>query len=314
MRSTGLISHNSCKLHVQSSNHVESPERLFSIESELIRRRLVGDLKFLEPTDYDLNNLFSVHPEDYVRKVEKICKSGGGLLDHGDTRACSMSYESAQMAAHATLLAAESVMKQQINNAFCAVRPPGHHALPSEAMGFCIFNNIAIVANYLREKFALNRILIVDIDVHHGNGTQDIFYENNEVFFFSSHQFPFYPGSGSISEIGKNAGEGYTMNIPLSEGTRGAKVISALEGPLYSAMQSYKPQFILVSSGFDGHELDPVGGMRIQRNEYRQINQTLLRMAQEFCDGRIISILEGGYNTEILGMLVADQLEDFLQY
>lgn len=211
----------------------------------MIRRRLVGDLKFLEPTDYDLNNLFSVHPEDYVRKVEKICQSGGGLLDHGDTRACSMSYQSAQMAAY---------------------------------------------------------------------GTQDIFYENNEVFFFSSHQFPFYPGSGSISEIGTNAGEGYTMNIPLSEGARGAKVISALEGPLYSAMQSYKPQFILVSSGFDGHELDPVGGMRIQRNEYRQINQTLLRMAQEFCDGRIISILEGGYNIEILGMLVADQLEDFLQY
>ena len=173
---------------MQSLGHVESPQRLISIESELIRRRLVDELQLLEPTNYYLDNLLSVHPEDYVRKVESICATGGGLLDHGDTRACSMSYESAQMAVSGTLLAAEAVMDQQINNAFCAVRPPGHHALSSEAMGFCIFNNIAIVANYLREKFALNRILIVDIDVHHGNGTQDIFYDTNEVFFFSSHQ------------------------------------------------------------------------------------------------------------------------------
>lgn len=313
MRRTGFISHPLCKLHVQSDDHPECPERLNSIDAELKKRKLLDYLEILQPSECHSVDLERIHSKSYIKKVEQICDSGGGWLDNGDTRACSISNDAARMAASASLLAADAVMKGQLNNAFCAIRPPGHHALASNAMGFCIFNNVAVVASYLKSKFGLDRILILDFDVHHGNGTQDIFYEDPQVFFFSTHQHPFYPGTGAAHEIGAGMGEGYTLNVPLPAYSTGAKILTAIEGSLYSAMQCYKPQFILLSSGFDAHMLDPVGGMQVSGSEFRQINQAILKIADEFCEGRMISLLEGGYNTEILGGLVADQLEDFLE-
>ena len=314
MNITGFVDHAIYDLHIQSPGHPECPERLQSIRTELETRGLVNSLHRLSLEPLDVRHLFEVHRQDYVEKVSDVSERGGGYLDDGDTRACKHSSKAAKMAASGVIEAAQAIMQKKITNAFCAVRPPGHHALPTNAMGFCIFNNVAIAARYLQKRFFLERILIIDFDVHHGNGTQDIFYDEPNIYFFSTHQYPFYPGTGSAAERGRGFGEGYTMNVPLLENSSGARILEALEGPLYSVMQDYKPQFILLSSGYDAFHDDPVGGLNVQRSEFRQINKIILTMAQEFSQGRLLSVLEGGYNTEILGTLVADQVEDFLLY
>ena len=313
MSYTGFIDHAMYDLHVQSQGHPECPERLESIRLELQARNLMNKLNKLQIEPLSIEHLLRVHAQDYIDTVIKISERGGGLLDDGDTVACKFSYQAANLAASGVIQASNAIMQKSIKNAFCAVRPPGHHALSYRAMGFCIFNNISLVARYLQEKYSIKKILIIDFDVHHGNGTQDIFYDDSSVYFFSTHQYPFYPGTGSADEIGRGAGEGFTMNVPLEAYSGGNKILEALEGPLYSAMQIYKPEFILLSSGYDAFHLDPVGGLQVKRDEFRQINKVALKMAHEFCQGRLISVLEGGYNTEILGKLVADQVEDFLQ-
>ncbi len=314
MRITGFVDHSSYNLHVQSPGHPECPERLESIRDELQTRSLMNSLQRLTPDSLETKYLLEVHSREYVKKIADVSEQGGGYLDDGDTQACKYSNQAARMAASGVIEAAEAIMQKQIDNGFCAVRPPGHHALSTRAMGFCIFNNVSIAARYLQKNYSLERILIIDFDVHHGNGTQDIFYNESNVYFFSTHQYPFYPGTGSAEEKGQGLGEGFTMNVPLLANSGGARIVEALEGPLYSAMQDFKPQFILLSSGYDAYHEDPLGGLNVKRSEFRQINKTILKMADEFCQGRLLSVLEGGYNTEILGTLVADQLEDFLEY
>jgi acetoin utilization deacetylase AcuC-like enzyme len=229
-------------------------------------------------------------------------------LDSLDTFASPESYEVALLAAGGVLAAVDSVVAGEVSSAFCAVRPPGHHALPSRAMGFCLFNNIAIAARYLQKKHNLPKILIVDWDVHHGNGTQDVFYDDPTVLYFSVHQYPFYPGTGSRSEKGKGEGLGFTINVPLPAGSGDEEYREVFEKILKPAAYEFDPDFVLVSAGFDALEGDLLGGMRVSVEHFAEMTRFVKRIADDCCDGRLVSVLEGGYELEGLAKAVEAHL------
>ena len=208
-----------------------------------------------------------------------------------------------------SLIAADAIMKEKITNAFCAIRPPGHHAEKNRALGFCLFNNIAITAKYLQQKHAIEKILIIDWDVHHGNGTQNAFYEDATVFYFSIHQSPHYPGTGLINETGIRKGERFTLNVPLTAGHGDEDYIEAFQSKLLPAANKFKPDFILISAGFDAHRDDPLAGMQLTETGFAKLTEIAADLADEFCNGKIISFLEGGYNLEKLAASVAAHIE-----
>jgi acetoin utilization deacetylase AcuC-like enzyme len=222
-----------------------------------------------------------------------------GMLDQlrtGDTMICEASLRVAALAAGSCLNAVDAVIRGDHTRAFCAVRPPGHHASSDRGMGFCIYNNIAIAARYARQKYGLERVLIVDWDVHHGNGTQDIFYRDPSVFFFSTHQWPLYPGTGELSEKGAGEAVGTNINVHLAEGTGGQSALDAVEKHLLPAMDRFKPQLILISAGFDARIHDPLGGLHWTDRDFATWTRTIMHLADQHAEGRIVSILEGGYN------------------
>jgi acetoin utilization deacetylase AcuC-like enzyme len=239
------------------------------------------------------------HTEAYIEKVRSISLKGGGRLDP-DTVLSAETYDVALYAVGAGLEAADQIMSGALKRAFLLLRPPGHHALSHEGMGFCFFNNIAITARYLKQKHKLSRIAIVDWDVHHGNGTQDSFYEDPEVLFISLHQYPHYPGTGSVNEKGSGPGTGYTINLPFRAGSGDPEYRRAFEKSVIPALEDYKPQIILISAGFDGHEADPLGGLMLQSESYAWMTKMLRDVAEKHCEGRIISFLEGGYDLDAL--------------
>ena len=247
------------------------------------------------PKSAPLEWLHTIHTPAYVKRVRTSCEAGEDYLDSLDVPISSKSYDAALVAAGGVLGAVDAVMRGDISNAFCAVRLPGHHAMPDRAMGFCLFNNVAIGAKYVQQKHGLSKVLIVDWDVHHGNGTQAAFYEDPTVLYFSTHQYPFYPGTGAESERGHGKGLGFTINVPLPSGSDDEDYLEAFEQQLRPAALAFSPDFIFISAGFDAHENDTLGGMRVTTDAFGKLTRIVKEIADKCCAGRVVSVLEGGY-------------------
>jgi len=305
---TGFVYHDIYGKHDTGAGFPESPQRLTAIVSRLREKGLIGSsVRMITPeSPADTREwITAIHTSEYVKRVRKSCEEGVKYLDSPDVPISSESYEVAVAAVGGVLYAIDEVMSGGIRNAFCAVRPPGHHALADKAMGFCIFNNVAIGARYIQKKYGLPKVLIVDWDVHHGNGTQDAFYDDPTVLYFSTHQYPFYPGTGSKEEKGSGKGSGYNINVPLPSGRGDEEYIKIFEEILKPAAMKYKPDFILISAGFDAHIDDPLGGMRITSDGFAKLTAIVKEIAEKCCEGRLVSVLEGGYDLDGL----ADSVE-----
>jgi len=300
MAKTGFVYHKDYLKHLTGPRHPERPERLEGIIKSIENNSLMSKLIKIEPVKAELEWVMEIHTQDYVEHVKDSCERGEIFLDSGDTGICRDSYEVALLAVGGCLKAADAVMEGKVNNAFCAVRPPGHHAEKEQAMGFCIFNNIAILARYLQKKYGLCKILIVDWDVHHGNGTQNAFYNDDSVFYFSIHQFPHYPGTGIGSEKGDGKGLGYSLNVPVSYGAGDKDYIKAFKEILEPNALQYKPDFVLISAGFDAHSNDPLSGICLSEKGFEVITKIVKEIADECCKGRLVSVLEGGYDLDAL--------------
>jgi acetoin utilization deacetylase AcuC-like enzyme len=237
--------------------------------------------------------------------AEKQIKEGAVQLSTGDTSVSEASWDAAVRAAGLAVSGVEAVTSGRIGNAFCAVRPPGHHATADRGMGFCIFNNVAVAARHAQQACGIRRVLIVDWDVHHGNGTQDIFYEDGTVLFFSSHQWPLYPGTGRRSETGLGAGAGLTINCPLPAGAGRAEVLGAMREELEPAAERFEPELVLISAGFDARAGDPLGGFLLEDEDFAEMTRLVMGIAESYAQGRIVSLLEGGYGLAVLGGAVA---------
>lgn len=312
MRKTGLVYHEDYLLHDAGIAHPERAERLVSIIKHLSETKLLNQLIRIEPYPADIDWIATIHSREYIDSLEKMFEQGITHLD-ADTGICSVSYRIALLSAGGALAAADAVMDQRVDNVFCAIRPPGHHAEKSRARGFCFFNNIAITARYLQKKYQIEKILIVDWDVHHGNGTQNAFYNDPTVFYFSVHQWPHYPGSGLQIEKGIGSGQDFTLNVPLSGGQGNRDYIEIFENQLVPAANKFQPDFILISAGFDGHYNDPLASMQLTEKGYANLTKIVVNLADEFSRGRIISILEGGYNLDVLARSVATHIEALMK-
>ena len=288
--------------HKTGKKHPEKPERLSSAVKAVKKNNAISKY-LIWPSITKANNdhIQLAHTEAYISlvksEVERLNGDQQALLSTGDVVISKGSDEAARFAVGAGITGIDQIMTKKASSAFALVRPPGHHATSNRGMGFCVYNNISIAAKYLQEEYGLKRILIVDYDVHHGNGTQDIFYGDDSVFYFSVHQHPFYPGTGRENEIGQGKGVGATLNVELSEGSDDKLLVNAFEQNLVPAMKNFDPDFILVSSGFDGHKDDLLGGLSYTSNGYKSVATILTKLANEFADGKIMFMLEGGYTT-----------------
>jgi acetoin utilization deacetylase AcuC-like enzyme len=294
--------------HNPGRDHPESAKRLGVIVNELKRSKLSKskNWQFVLPEKASISDVELVHDFDYIRSIKAFCDSGGGLLDLEDTVVSSKSFDVALYAVGGALKAVKLVMERRFENAFALVRPPGHHAEKFRALGFCIFNNVAIAAKHLIKEYGLQRILILDIDAHHGNGTQKTFYGTNNVLYISLHQDPrLFPGTGFIDELGEGAGLGYKINIPLPFRTNDSIYLKAMREIVTPIIQQYKPQFILMSAGLDGHYTDPVGNLSLSALCYEEIYGIIMNLAFEICKGRLVSVLEGGYSLSFVGKIAA---------
>lgn len=266
----------------------------------LLQQSGITDRLHRVPSDRaPLEAIHAVHTPTYVERVCRLCEQGGGNLDP-DTYVNEFSYEAALRAAGGLMNVVDAVLGRAADNGFALVRPPGHHARPSRGMGFCLFGNIAIAARHAQKKHGVGRVLIVDFDVHHGNGTQEMFYEDDSVLFFSTHQYPYYPGSGAVDEIGAGAGRGYTVNVPFPPGIGDQGYRSAFQDILIPMARHFRPELILVSAGFDAHWMDPLAGEQLSITGFGQLVTDLLGLAAELCDGKLVCTLEGGYNLDVL--------------
>ena len=289
------------KGHVPGEGHPESPARLDAVQSAVARSSLDRRVKPIVPRLCEDRWVLAVHGEDYLAIVNDTIARGQSMLPTGDTQVSAESMFAARLAAGGVLEACDSVMSGDVANAFCAVRPPGHHATSDRGMGFCILNNLAIAARYLRLRHGVQRILIVDWDVHHGNGTYDIFKDDPHVFQFHLHQEGIYPGTGGVEDVGEGAGKGLTINNPLPAGAGIEEFTRLFARKLLPAMEVFRPRFILISAGFDAHRDDPLGGLALTADDYARLTHVLCDIADLYCDGRIVSVLEGGYNLAALG-------------
>ncbi|MEM3816365.1 MAG: histone deacetylase, partial [Candidatus Bathyarchaeia archaeon] len=287
-------------------DHPEKPQRLAAIISGIMREeRLLNKIAFVNPRLLELDELLLVHTKEYVDRVRDICDSGGGFIND-ETPLSKESFNVARLAAGGAVKAVEEVFSGNFNNTFVLARPPGHHAGPGYGLGFCIFNNIALAAKYLIERKRLRRVLILDIDAHHGNGTQDIFYDADEVLYVSVHEDPTdFPKTGFIWEVGVEEGRGYTVNIPLPYGSGDPAFWKALKAIVLPISMQYGPQFILISAGFDGYYRDPISDLLLSAHIYPKIFQLILNLADKLCGGKLVAVLEGGYNLWFLRRVVA---------
>lgn len=294
-----------------TGRHPESPARLEAIERRLTERALVERCQTGSLRRATREELARVHSADYLDRLTRFSAAGGGRIE-ADTVVGPESLVVAEQAVGAALDAVDAVLSGRADNALCLVRPPGHHALADGPMGFCLFNNVALAAEHALRVHDLERVLIVDWDVHHGNGTQDIFYSRPDVTFFSSHRFPFYPGSGSSDETGTGPGLGHTFNLPVEFGTSRRTFLDAFTRQLEDAARAARPQLILLSAGFDAHRLDPIGSLGLETEDFATLTQRVRDVARATCGGRLVSLLEGGYHVEALADCVALHLEGLL--
>ena len=313
MNRTGVVKDRRYLEHVMDPGHPESPERLREIyqgiEEEEMKGRVLAKVK---PRAATREELEMVHSPAYIDLIASTAGKPYVRLD-GDTSTCAKSYEAALLAAGGFLELIKVVMQGKLDNGFALVRPPGHHAERDRAMGFCIFNNVAIGAHYAFKNFSLQKILIVDWDVHHGNGTQNSFYEDPRVLYFSTHRSAFYPGTGAAAEVGKGQGEGFTVNIPLSPGAGDPEYGILFEKILKPIALEYQPQLILVSAGFDTHYNDPLGGMEVTERGFARMTQILMEIAAATTQGKLAFTLEGGYNVAAERRSVKAVMEELSQ-
>ena len=310
---TGFVYDEIFLRHHTGAGHPERPERLTAIVNRLQQQGLLSDLVRLKVVPSAREWISTVHTQQYIERVQKSCENGTGYVDSPDAPASSDSFQAALAAAGGVQVAIDAVMEGRIKNAFCAVRPPGHHALKDKAMGFCLFNNVAIAAKYIQQKHKLAKVLIVDWDVHHGNGTQAIFYDDPTVFYFSVHQSPFYPGTGSPEEKGQGKGVGFTVNAPLPAGSGDVDYLKTFEQQLKPAAAAFKPDFVLISAGFDSGKDDLLGRMKLTPDGYAALTRIVKGIADQYSHGRLVSTLEGGYNLETLAASVEAHVRVLMQ-
>lgn len=306
--STGLLLDLEFCEHDPGDHHPEAPGRIRAIEEELTASGLNEKCVALEMRSATDDEVRLAHTDGYVKTVLEEIDGGSGQLSTGDTNYGPDSLDVARHATGGLLNAVDGVVEEKLDNAFCTVRPPGHHATPDRGMGFCIFNNAAVAARYAQKKHGLERVAIIDWDVHHGNGTQDIFYEDDSVFYFSTHQYPWYPGTGAREETGAGRGRGTTLNVPLPAGCGMDEIGAAFRGAFTTKMKDFKPDLIIISAGFDSRLGDPLGQLTLSDDDFATLTKILLEMAGEFAEGRLVSVLEGGYNQSGLAKAVASHL------
>ncbi|OHB56209.1 MAG: histone deacetylase [Planctomycetes bacterium RBG_13_44_8b] len=305
---TGLVYDDIYLEHKTTLGHPESPQRLVSIVERLKAGGLYSELYVVTPKPAEVEWLITVHSPHYIERVKESCENGISYLDSSDTPISEKTYEAALIAAGGVLKAVDAVMQKKVKNAFCAVRPPGHHAIKDRAMGFCVFNNVAVGARYIQKKYNLQKVLIVDWDVHHGNGTESMFYDDPTVLYFSVHQYPFYPGSGSKTDKGSGKGLNYNINVPMSAGSGDSDYIKVFHEKLEPAAIEFSPEFVLISAGFDACEGDLLGGMNITPQGFAELTRIVKSIAEKCCEGRLVSVLEGGYSLDGLASSVEEHI------
>lgn len=287
-----------------TGQHIENANRLTAVLAHLEWSGLKERLELLRPRAASIQELSLVHDRRYIAHIEDMAKNGGGWLDM-DTVMSSNSYQAAAYAAGGSICATKAVLNNEVDYAFALVRPPGHHATLNQAMGFCLFNNVAIAARYALTEYELERLLIIDFDVHHGNGTQETFYGDPQVLYISIHQSPFYPGTGSVEEIGSGIAKGTTVNIPLPAGCGDAEYLAVFKQIIVPVVKRFRPRLILVSAGFDAHQTDGLACMKVSIAGFSRMVGVIKGLADELCTGNLVLSLEGGYNTETLAASIA---------
>ena len=302
---TALLADPISKLHTTAPGHPERPARFDAALGALEQAGLLGKLQRIPARKASLDEVATCHTAAYIRTVEQDFAAGVHELSTGDTNIGPKSLDVALHAVGGVLNVVDAVAERKAANAFCIVRPPGHHATRSRGMGFCIFNNIAIAARHAQRKHGIDRVLIADWDVHHGNGTQDIFYSDGSVLFFSTHQYPWYPGTGAADEVGEGKGKGRIVNCPFPAGTGRKDILNAFRRRLVTAADEFKPGLVLLSAGFDSRLGDPLGRFTLDDRDFADLTSLMLEVAEKHAGGRLVSILEGGYSLEGLAASVA---------
>jgi acetoin utilization deacetylase AcuC-like enzyme len=296
-RKTGVVKDPIFMEHRPGDYHPESPERLEVLYDMLEDPDLKGTFQMIAPRPAQPEDLARVHDVRYIDRVASTAGRSRVSLDP-DTQTSPRSYEAAVLAAGGCLEAVDRIFSGEIRNGFAMIRPPGHHAETARAMGFCLFNNVAVAARYAQARHGVSRIMIVDWDLHHGNGTQGTFYDDPTVLYASTHQYPYYPGSGAFQELGRGSGEGYTLNVPLSGGHGDAEFVGIYRRIIARVGKAFRPEMLIVSAGFDIYHGDPLGGMAVTAEGFGVLTRILVEMAEETCDGKVLVALEGGYNLE----------------
>jgi acetoin utilization deacetylase AcuC-like enzyme len=312
MDEVGLVLDPCFEEHDTGPGHPERPERLQHLRRSLAETELASRTRAVSVERAADELLARVHDPDHIRRVENACANGEPLLDSMDTRICPESARIARLAAGSLVALCREVVEGRLARGFAAVRPPGHHAERDLAMGFCLFNNVSVAARYLLDRHGLSRVMIIDWDVHHGNGTQHIFEEDPQVFYASIHQWPLYPGTGAREETGRGRGEGTTLNCPLPPGSGDEAFLGALRDEVVPAGTSFRPELVLISAGFDAHRADPLANLAVSTAAYAEATRILRELAEDQAGGRLVSVLEGGYDLDALAASVATHLEALL--
>lgn len=312
MGRTGFVYHQDYLNHEMGMAHPESPRRLKAILDRLESSGMLDRLVKVEAVRADDDWIATVHERTYIERLRRMAPTSGHASLDPDTTLSPGTLQAAYLAVGGCLAAADAIMKGEISQAFCAVRPPGHHAEADRAMGFCFFNNIAIAARYLQRAYEIQRVLIVDWDVHHGNGTQHTFYKDSSVLFFSTHQYPHYPGTGRVEERGEGSGEGMTVNVPMRAGQGDQAYEDVFHKVLIPAADQFRPDFVLISAGFDAHRDDPLASMGLTEDGYAALTRIVADIARRHAQGRLLSSLEGGYDLRALAGSVERHLGELL--
>jgi acetoin utilization deacetylase AcuC-like enzyme len=314
MARTGLVQDDRFRLHDTGPHHPERSERLAAIHAALASRELDRATQPIDVSAVDLEHVLRVHSLEYIQRLRHACAAGAPIIDVPDSTISRASFDSALLAAGAAVNAVDAVFRRDVENAFCAVRPPGHHAERHMSMGFCLFNNIAIAARRLLDDHKLSRVLILDWDVHHGNGTQHTFEADPRVLFVSIHGHPgiVYPGTGYEYERGVGPGEGFTINVPMLPPSSDAEYRRVFDEKVLPAAEQFAPEFVLISCGFDAHRLDPLAPLELETSSFAWMTDQVIDLARRHARGRIVSLLEGGYHLDALGECAALHVERLL--